>query len=216
MALPAWCSLAAFVFALLFTRCVSWSLNNSPASGLGFTSAVWISSESCLMIGNSKSGSIIALSHDAGRTHHPIHSMASPSVDIATTFYKLKRFIIVIANDSKIVVMSGNNESLLSSYNVPTSPSVILKRVTLGYHNAFAVGHSFSDGLIGTVYKSSMTSKFRVWSDKSPLQEPGYTFTAVSSFDGVSVIVVGNNGAIFYSTDAGWNKQFQTFLLYWV
>jgi hypothetical protein len=205
MALPAWCSFAALVFTLLLSRAVSWSPNNSPVSGLGFSSAVWMSSESCVMIGNSESGSVIAVSHDAGRTHQLIHSLASPSLDIATTSCKLKRFIIVITKDSEIVVLSSSHESPFTSYHVPPIPSIILRKVTFGYHNAFAVGHSLSDGMIGTVYKSTVVSKFRVWIDRSPPQEVRTTFTAVSSFDGVSVIVVGSNGAVFYSTDAGSN-----------
>ena len=194
----------------LFTVATSWSSHSIPVSAVDFFSAVWSSALTCTMIGYSDNdGGVIIKSLDGALTWTKISPQGSfPHLtDIATTLYLGKRYYLTVSTDGYIIVYTANDTDGASYSQLSKIPFVdnAFFGVTATADTAYVVGQSGSQTAVSKIYKSVATASsiFQIWKVVSPVSVTSVTFTAVSSFDGNSAIVVGFHGTVFFTRNGG-------------
>lgn len=194
----------------LFTVATSWSTHSIPVSAVDFYSATWSSALTCTMIGyNDNDGGVIIKSLDGALTWNKI----SPSgpfahlTDIATTSFSGRRYYITVSTEGIIIVFTANDAdgASYSQQQFIQFNDNKFYGVAATSGTAYVVGQSGSQTIVSKIYKSVATagSVFSIWKIVSPAAVTGVTFTAVSSFDGNSAIVVGFRGTVFFTRNGG-------------
>jgi photosystem II stability/assembly factor-like uncharacterized protein len=212
--------LFSFVIVIAFsllTCATSWSSHGIPVSGVDFYSAAWSSALTCTMIGYSDNdGGVIIKSLDGALTWTQISPQSNfPHLaDIATTLYLGKRYYITVSSEGNIIVFTAADADG-ASYSPQQSlsfPDNKFFGVTATSGTAYVVGQSGSQAIVSKIYKSVSTASsiFSIWKVVSPALVTSVTFTAVSSFDGTSAIVVGFHGTVFFTRNGGqYQHQYQ-------
>lgn len=178
-----------------------------PVTTIDFVSSAWSSSTTNVMVGYNDNGGAIIRTSNMGATWTLISSPSSQTTDIAHKSITQKEYFLTVATDGKILLSS--NEGL--TFTEKASLGVALFGVDIGgtggnSYNAYAVGVLASSGSSNAqskVFSSPFSSGFATWSEITPAGTSRVLFTAVTSFDGVNVIIVGYSGVIYYSSTSG-------------
>ncbi len=180
----------AFVEGEWFEKATDSTLNT-------YTSATWLSSTICIMVGSQGGDGVLSVSTNAGSTW----SSTTVSSDIDLQFTDVHRATILstryilAVNDLGGVYLSTNSGT---SWSLKATVATELRGVHIGSNGvAYAVGASRS------IYKSDYTSSYATWSTITYYSANVVTFNDVYSFDGVNFVVVGNSGTILKSSNSG-------------
>lgn len=177
------------------------SLDSSLAA-LKVYAVCWASSSEVLAAGNDNSASYVWRSADHGLSwskvltvsSRTINGLASKTISTGTTYH-------IAVDQSRSAYVSDGAASSWSAVNTGTGSSAAMYGATIG-----ANGNAFLSGSFNYVLKSGHTSSYTSWSTLTPLSTAlpfGFTWFDIHTLDGVTVLLVGNAGRIYYSTDAG-------------
>jgi len=180
-------------------------------TSVDFVGAAWSTPTTCVLAGYSGSslGAIIR-STNAGTKWNTVYSGTSSIADISATFTTSTNVdsscYVAVSTSGAIHVSRDNGASFALA---SSKGSTNLKGVTIGKNgNAYAVGLSTLLPYSSKAYQSTIrqSPSFSTWNDVSPQiggVTPSTLLTDVSTFDGISVIAVGYQGAIYYSNNNG-------------
>ena len=180
-------------------------------TSIDFVAAAWSTPTTCVLAGYSGStlGAIIR-STNAGTKWNTVYSGTASIADISATFSASANVdtscYVAVSSSGAIYVSRDNGASFALA---TTKGSTNLKGVSIGTNgNAYAVGLSTLLPYSSKAFQSNIrqSPSFSTWNDISPQiggTTPSTLLTAVSSFDGISVIAVGYQGAIYYSNNNG-------------
>ena len=180
-------------------------------TSVDFVAAAWSTPTTCVLAGytGSSLGAIIR-STNAGTKWNTVYSGTSSIADISATFSASSSVVsscyVAVSTSGAIYVSRDNGASFALG---STKGNTNLQGVTIGANgNAYAVGLSTLLPYSSKAFRSTLNQSpsYTTWSDVSPQiggVTPSTLLTDVSSFDGVSVIAVGYQGAVFYSNNNG-------------
>ena len=182
-------------------------------TSIDFVAAAWSTPTTCVLAGYSGSslGAIIR-STNAGTKWNTVYSGTSTIADISATFTtstNVDSSCYVAVSTSGAIYVSRDNGASFALATTTTKGNTNLKGVTIGRNgNAYTVGLSTLLPYSSKAFQSSIhqSPNFSTWNDVSPKiggVTPSTLLTDVSSYDGVSVIAVGYQGAIYYSNNNG-------------
>lgn len=197
--------LLLLLISLAFNRINSqWSNTSTTAISDSFFSASYSSASTCVMIGYktlSSTGAIIR-STDGGQTWATISQTVNPLFDIATILIAAPistTYFVTVSYKGNIYISSNNGQSFAAIAQVLPAA---LYGVSIGSnYNAYAVGILATNGKI---YNSSSVigGTYTYWQDISP-KSAKVQLNAVTTVDGINIVVVGNSGTIYYSFNSG-------------
>ena len=185
-----------------------WSNHTVPFANVDYFSAAWSgSTDTVVMIGNNINNGVIIRSTDEGLSWKSVsYGSASPLTDIASTPAGNPMSFVAVALDGTVYTSKVAFDGAMFAL-ATTIASVKLSGVAIGSNGAaYAVGLT-SPPDVGKVYLCVSTN-YDTWNDRSPSPVVQAIFTAVSSFDGTNVIVVGHGGNILHSSNQGPNFFF--------
>jgi photosystem II stability/assembly factor-like uncharacterized protein len=170
-----------------------WIKVTVPDSSVTYVSAKWVSDTICIMAGNRFEYGIVVKSIDAGLTWSTVLTGVDPIFDIAASGSR----IIAVADTGTVYSSIDSGATWDSSVSLSAS----LYGVSIGTNGiAFAVGVSaFPVQAVTFTSDSSYTTWTSGVSDLASISQ----LNGVCSYDGVTVVAIGNGGAVLLSTDAG-------------
>ena len=184
---------------------LSWNPNSIPDSSYDYVSTVWSSSRQCAMSGNNDNGGNIIASSDGGVSWNIIFSGNDQLRDIATTTYSGTTYFISVSTVGSIILIKNVAGNYLRQ-TVSALSGSSLYGVGIFNDTAYAVGQKgFGSGIGSAVYKSVATSR-KIFTDwKVVTLPPGQqvTYSAVTTYDGINVIVAGYTGTVLHSSNGG-------------
>ena len=207
------CFLSLFLVLLTVqTNGQGWKQQLYPnITSVDFVAAAWSTPTTCVVAGYSGSslGAIIR-STNAGTKWNTVYSGTSSIADISATFSASANVdtscYVAVSTSGAIYVSRDNGASFALG---SSKGSTNLQGVAIGTNgNAYAVGLSTLLPFSSKAFRSTLNQSpsYSIWNDVSPQiggVTPSTFLTDVSSFDGVSVIAVGYQGAIYYSNNNG-------------
>ena len=183
---------------------LSWDPHAIPDNTYDYVSTVWSSSRTCVMSGNNDNGGNIIASSNGGLSWNTIFSGPNLFSDIATTTFLGVAYLVAVSTQGNIIVIKNVGDTFGIQIVSPVTGN--LYGVGMFNNTAYAVGQKGSGSSIGSaVFKSIATKKsvFTDWREVILTPTQKITFTAVTTYNGINVIVAGFTGTILYSSNGG-------------
>ena len=171
-----------------------WGITKAGVASDSYLGADWGSSSEVVMVGRNFFDGVVVYSLDRGSTWDRVVFEGDTLADVAAIAGTEGTYFIAAANSGGIYYSTDYGATW--TYADTIIPAYLYGVGVGSNEKAYAVGQ------VGTVYVANSSTSFAVWEDVSV---PGTTrqLNDVSSFDGVTVYVVGNTGTIYKSADGG-------------
>jgi len=189
-----------------------WTPRNTTLMTVDFVSVVWTAPQTVYMVGYNAAFGAIIRSTNGGYTWQPVMQgtdATSRFTDVANA-NGTNNFFAVSLSGAIYVSSDG-----MTFAQIGTSLPASLFGAAVGSNgNAYAVGVGSSTAQPSRIYRSTLSTAYAVWNDfTSKTPPPSYAnvlLSAVGTFDGVTVVAVGNSGLIYTTTNAGvtWSYTF--------
>ena len=165
---------------------------------------VYTSSSGVIAVGNdnANSGSILA-STDAGSSWTTKKSGIDKLTDVAMIEVSSVKYILSVSTSGAIWQSNDGGATFSSIYTVDAA----LYGVTIGSNKkAYACGlysetNTYAD--YSVVFISAFSSGYATWDSGTSPSSSKLRLNAITSYDGINIITIGNSGKIYTSSDSG-------------
>ena len=192
--------LLIFGAILIFIR-ATWVGVSVPDSSVSYVAATWLSSTTCIMVGNVFEYGIVLKSTDAGHSWTTKLTNVNRIFDVTSRTISSTLYLLAVTDSGDIYSSTDSGETWLQSINVAGS----LYGASIGSNgNAFVVGMYLSSS---TIYKASASSGYQTWTTSSITANK--QLNGVCSLDGTNAVAVANGGGVYTTSSAGlgWNTR---------
>lgn len=170
-----------------------------PDSTLSFFSVAWLSSSIVFAGGyRFEYGSVIR-STNKGVTWSSVLTGVDRIFDVSCATVSSIDYVVAVS-DTGYLYSSVNGGA---SWRTDVSVSASLYGVYISATGlAFAAG-ALTFPVLPAVYSADLTTSVTSWTLSSPSSSSSQQLNDVCSFDGTNVVVVGNSGSVYFSSDSG-------------